>query len=84
MQDCSQVDPEMIAPLLLIDTAGCDMEETASGAEESKSNRSEAGIAMLHCQRLQDAGVKLRDIGIITPYNAQVYRKAVPRLSIRS
>ncbi len=65
--------------LLLIDTAGCDMEETAPdggaalpGAAESKANEGEACAALAHAARLVAAGVPAAHIGVITPYAAQV------------
>ncbi|KAL5538142.1 hypothetical protein UlMin_022594 [Ulmus minor] len=57
--------------LLLIDTAGCDMEEKKD-EEESTLNEGEAEVAMAHAKRLIASGVQASDIGIITPYNAQV------------
>lgn len=57
--------------LLLIDIAGCDMEEKKD-EEESTMNEGEAEIAMAHAKRLVRSGVQPSDIGIITPYAAQV------------
>ncbi|KAK9726065.1 hypothetical protein RND81_05G187700 [Saponaria officinalis] len=57
--------------LLLIDTAGCDMEEKKD-EEDSTLNEGEAEVAMAHARRLVESGVRASDIGIITPYNAQV------------
>ncbi|KAF4403481.1 hypothetical protein G4B88_008127 [Cannabis sativa] len=57
--------------LLLIDSAGCDMEEKKD-EEESTLNEGEAEVAMAHAKRLVQSGVQASDIGIITPYNAQV------------
>lgn len=59
------------ATLLLIDIAGCDMEEKKD-EEESTLNEGEAEVAMAHAKRLVLSGVQASDIGIITPYNAQV------------
>ncbi|XP_024018439.1 DNA-binding protein SMUBP-2 isoform X2 [Morus notabilis] len=59
------------ATLLLIDIAGCDMEEKKD-EEESTLNEGEAEVAMAHARRLVLSGVQASDIGIITPYNAQV------------
>ena len=65
--------------LLHIDTAGCDMEEDApstagemAGEAESKRNPGEAAVAMKHVNRLLDAGLQASQIGVITPYSAQV------------
>eukprot|EP00878_Enallax_costatus_P023460 GHUV01024954.1.p1 GENE.GHUV01024954.1~~GHUV01024954.1.p1 ORF type:complete len:171 (+),score=59.39 GHUV01024954.1:842-1354(+) len=58
--------------LLLIDTAGCDFEEQQEQDGDSKYNRGEAEAALAHMQRLLAAGLSPADIGIITPYSAQV------------
>ncbi|KAL4440242.1 hypothetical protein ABPG75_003243 [Micractinium tetrahymenae] len=60
--------------LLLVDTAGCDMEEQEEEEGDSKWNDGEARVVMEHVRRLMAAGVAAADIGIITPYNAQVTR----------
>lgn len=39
---------------------------------ESKSNPDEAAVVALHLHRLVEAGVREEDIGVITPYNAQL------------
>ncbi|XP_015866144.2 uncharacterized protein LOC107403746 [Ziziphus jujuba] len=57
--------------LLLIDIAGCDMEEKKD-EEESTLNEGEAEVAIAHAKRLVQSGVQASDIGIITPYAAQV------------
>ncbi|GMI70966.1 hypothetical protein like AT2G03270 [Hibiscus trionum] len=57
--------------LLLIDTTGCDMEEKKD-EEESTLNEGEAEVAISHAKRLVQAGVPASNIGIITPYAAQV------------
>ncbi|XP_015579403.2 DNA-binding protein SMUBP-2 isoform X2 [Ricinus communis] len=57
--------------LLLIDIAGCDMEEKKD-EEESTLNEGEADVAVAHAKRLVENGVQASDIGIITPYAAQV------------
>ncbi|KAM5558897.1 hypothetical protein ABKV19_020516 [Rosa sericea] len=56
--------------LLLIDIAGCDMEEKKD-EEESTMNEGEADVAIAHAKRLIQSGVQASDIGIITPYAAQ-------------
>ena len=67
------VDEDVAGPLLLIDTAGCDMVEAIDDDfDDSKLNEGEARVALKHCQRLLDLGIKMTDIGIITPYGAQV------------
>lgn len=40
--------------------------------DESKRNQGEASIALSYCQELLKAGIKLDQIAIIAPYNAQV------------
>ncbi|WCJ33922.1 DNA-binding protein putative [Euphorbia peplus] len=57
--------------LLLIDTAGCDMEEKKD-EEDSTLNEGEAEVAVAHAKRLVESGVQASDIGLITPYAAQV------------
>ncbi|XP_047264355.1 DNA-binding protein SMUBP-2 isoform X10 [Capsicum annuum] len=57
--------------LLLIDTAGCDMEEKKD-EEDSTLNEGEAEVAIVHAKRLVESGVQASDIGLITPYAAQV------------
>ncbi|KAI4341304.1 hypothetical protein MLD38_026040 [Melastoma candidum] len=57
--------------LLLIDTAGCEMEEKRD-EEESTFNEGEADVAIAHAKALLTSGVGASDIGIITPYAAQV------------
>lgn len=57
--------------LILVDTAGFEMEEKKD-EEDSTMNEGEATIAIGHALRLVDSGVQACDIGIITPYSAQV------------
>ncbi|XP_019053383.1 PREDICTED: DNA-binding protein SMUBP-2 isoform X2 [Nelumbo nucifera] len=57
--------------LLLVDIAGCDMEEKKD-EEDSTMNEGEAEVAIAHAKRLVESGVRSSDIGIITPYAAQV------------
>lgn len=66
--------------LLLIDTAGCDFEEQQEEDGDSKYNQGEAAAALAHVQRLLAAGLSPADIGIITPYSAQVLPAAALRL----
>jgi ATP-dependent RNA/DNA helicase IGHMBP2 len=66
---------DLQAPVLLIDTAGCDfeeLEEEARGA--SKSNSGEVGVVAQHVERLIEAGLAPGDIAVIAPYSAQVAR----------
>lgn len=61
-----------ISPLLLIDTAGCDMNELDLEDEESKGNEYEADIVSVYVRRLIESGFDESSIGVITPYNLQV------------
>ncbi|XP_069151060.1 uncharacterized protein [Solanum lycopersicum] len=63
--------PSTEKALLLIDTAGCDMEEKRD-EEDSTLNEGEAEVAISHAKRLVESGVRASDIGLITPYAAQV------------
>ncbi|XP_021893311.1 DNA-binding protein SMUBP-2 [Carica papaya] len=63
--------PSTEPTLLLVDTAGCDMEEKKD-EEDSTLNEGEAEVAMSHAKRLVQSGVQASDIGIIAPYAAQV------------
>ncbi|KAL1524177.1 hypothetical protein AB1Y20_019086 [Prymnesium parvum] len=71
--------------LLFVDTAGCDCAEDAPPESEgstpndpkfveavSKSNKAEAELVVEHVRKLLSAGVRHHEIGVITPYNAQV------------
>jgi len=77
-------------PILMIDTSGCDFEESAEAEGESKYNHGEAVLVKKHVERLLDSGIKEKDIGIITPYNGQVkllismIRKPHPLIEIGS
>lgn len=64
--------------LLLIDTAGCDYEEQQEQDGDSRYNQGEAEAALAHVQRLLAAGLVPADIGIITPYSAQVSSRWLP------
>lgn len=59
-------------PLIYIDTAGSGFEETWNELLESRENKGEAGLAVRLYQKLRLAGVEPYQIGIITPYVAQV------------
>ena len=49
--------------------------EEKKDEEESTLNEGEAEIAIAHTKRLIQSGVRASDIGIITPYSAQVKDK---------
>ncbi|XP_022094082.1 DNA-binding protein SMUBP-2-like [Acanthaster planci] len=59
-------------PLLLIDTAGCGLEELDLESEVSKGNEGEADLVAVHIERLLDSGVPAWEIAVIAPYNLQV------------
>nr|XP_016441854.1 PREDICTED: DNA-binding protein SMUBP-2-like isoform X1 [Nicotiana tabacum] len=63
--------PSTESTLLLIDIAGCDMEDKKD-EEDSTLNEGEAEVAIAHAKRLVESGVRASDIGLITPYAAQV------------
>ncbi|WPT18014.1 DNA-binding protein SMUBP-2 [Picochlorum sp. SENEW3] len=63
---------ESFPVLAFIDTAGCDMEETKEEDGESLKNTGEADIVMAYIEKLIAAGMRPADIGVITPYAAQV------------
>ncbi|KAK2848093.1 hypothetical protein Q7C36_009775 [Tachysurus vachellii] len=63
---------ETSIPLLLVDTAGCGLNEMEDTDEQSKGNRGEVDIVALHVRTLTEAGVQAKDIAVIAPYNLQV------------
>ena len=58
--------------LVLVDTAGCDLEEMTTKDGISKCNPGEAAVVVGHINSLVKAGVKIDDIAVVTPYNLQV------------
>jgi ATP-dependent RNA/DNA helicase IGHMBP2 len=74
LQELPQVAPaaDTAAPLVFIDTAGCDFEEEREAQGDSRSNPGEARLLEAHVGRLLAAGVRPQEIAVITPYNAQV------------
>eukprot|EP00092_Neocalanus_flemingeri_P015084 GFUD01016295.1.p1 GENE.GFUD01016295.1~~GFUD01016295.1.p1 ORF type:complete len:986 (-),score=401.27 GFUD01016295.1:749-3706(-) len=76
--------------LLLLDTAGCSMEEMTTKDNISKANEGEAALVCFHVKRLVEQGVNVEDIAVITPYNLQVellrlnLRPSFPQLEIKS
>ncbi|KAF3773227.1 DNA-binding protein SMUBP-2 [Nymphaea thermarum] len=48
--------------------------------EDSTMNEGEAAVAMVHAKRLVESGVNASDIGIITPYAAQMLRSNTDKL----
>jgi ATP-dependent RNA/DNA helicase IGHMBP2 len=64
--------PDTDCAVLLLDTAGCGLEETETADDGSKANPGEAAIVAKHVENLLAAGVATAQVGVITPYNAQV------------
>ena len=58
--------------LHLIDTTGCDMFERQDDEDSSYSNEGEAEAVVKHIDSLIEIDMKQEDIGVITPYSAQV------------
>jgi superfamily I DNA and/or RNA helicase len=65
-------DAAELPTMLLIDTAGCEFDEQQEQDGDSRYNQGEAQAALAYVQRLLAAGLAPTDIGIITPYSAQV------------
>lgn len=59
-------------PFLLLDTAGCGLDESEATDDGSRANPGEAQVVARHVDNLLAAGVLPSAIGVITPYNAQV------------
>ena len=59
--------------MLLVDTSGCSLQEDG-GIDDGGSyrNEGEGKLVLQHIQCLVDGGIDEADIGVITPYNAQV------------
>lgn len=75
------VDERVSAVMMLIDTAGCDMEEDASSSAppssilkhaKSHRNESEARVVCAHIELMVAAGISPQQIGVVTPYNGQL------------
>lgn len=92
-------DDELLdATLLLLDTAGCELEEDANEDDGkshgmlqlSKSNEGEARVVARHVRALLESGLKEDEVAVITPYNKQVQTlkalllESYPKLEIRS
>lgn len=60
------------AVLHMVDTTGCDMFEKRDGEDSSYFNEGEAEAVLAHARELADLGVSQEDIGVISPYSAQV------------
>lgn len=62
----------MSVPLLLIDTAGCNLQELNIADELSKGNEGEADVVAHYVEQLIGCGLPAKEIAVITPYNLQV------------
>ena len=62
------------AVVALVDTAGGGLDERRDPVSQSLENRGEAALVALAVRRLLDAGLRPGEIGVITPYSAQVGR----------
>lgn len=88
LSDLPNIENEQPA-LMLIDTAGCGMDEGVNAAG-SRFNEGEAQIVAQHVKALIEQGLKPEQIAVISPYNGQVeILKAlllpdIPKLEIRS
>ena len=60
------------SPIEFIDTAGASFDEEIEPDGESRLNRREAALACRKVGQLLDCGVPSQDIGVISPYAAQV------------
>lgn len=58
-------------PLLLIDTAGCELHESVNAAG-SKFNTGEANLVAQHVRSILRLGVQQSQLAVISPYNGQV------------
>lgn len=69
-------DDDAVSPLIVVDTAGCGMEERQEEEGGSRFNEGEATCVRLLVCELQAAQVPLDCVGVITPYSAQRSRYA--------
>lgn len=88
--DANEAENGFGGPLMMIDTAGSLMheqvEEDKAGLKESKYNLGETDLVIATLKELFEIGLKEEDIGVITPYSAQVseIRKEIKRREIRA
>lgn len=68
-------------PLTFVDTAGTGFVEVWNELLDSRENEGEARVALKVWEDLSAAGLQLRQVAIITPYNAQakLFRTMAPR-----
>ena len=81
--DEADADDDAAAPLVLVDTAGCDMEEQQEEEGGSRYNEGEAACVVTLVQSLLDSGLSASCIGVITPYSAQKSRCALCLHAVR-
>ena len=65
-------DPLRPGPFVFLDTAGKGWEEARGERDPSTSNPQQAERVATEVRRLLARGLALRDVGVITPYDAQV------------
>lgn len=76
--EASGDDEELLAPVVMYDTSGCEYYETTPSPEEgvlladSKSNAHEVELVVKHLEELFARGVLPGQVTILTPYSAQV------------
>jgi len=58
--------------LFLVDTSGCEMYESLDSENGSKYNKGEASLVKYFVKLLLESKVEESQIGVVTPYNAQV------------
>lgn len=74
-KNLEEIDDENLSecPLFLIDTTGYDMPESTFDDESSRANEGEIVLVQTHVKELvENYGVSIDQIGVITPYNMQV------------
>jgi superfamily I DNA and/or RNA helicase len=76
LQEVRNLMPEA-GPILTISTSGLGRREAG---RKSKINEAEVRAGLQHCKKLRKAGVKAGDIGIISPYKAQVNYQCIDHL----
>ena len=64
--------PELCGPVTLVDTAGAGLDDARDATTGSWRNVGEAALVAWTAARLRAAGVEADDLGVITPYTAQV------------
>lgn len=70
--DGIEVNELTTTPVTFIDTAGAGYDEELEPDGQSRQNTSEAELVQKNVQALLDSGVRPADIGVISPYAAQV------------